>query len=323
MNLGKFARLFAILSLASGTSQTALAQADYPSHPIKLVIAFAPGGPGDILGRLLADRVGAELKQSIVVDNRAGGASVIGTSTVTKADPDGYTILQVTGSQKTIEYLLPSVPFNFDKDLTPIIGVGATPLVLAVPPSIKSIDELISMSKSNPNGINYATSGVGTVAHLAAALFAQDRQMKATPVPYKGGSPATQALMAGQVQYFFATPEIGELAKSGAVRLLAVTSEQRVPTLPDVPTMKELGMPQNDFRIWYSYYAPAKTPPAIIDRLYKAFAAAIADATVQARLQTLGLIPNVQNPAALTEFVKSDSARWKKVIDDNKITVEN
>ena len=315
----KLACVIAALVFAACAAQPAMAQSGYPAKPIRLVIAYAPGGPGDILGRLLADRVSIELGQTVFVDNRPGGNSTIGTNAVAKAEPDGYTILQVTGAQNIVKFLQP-VPFDFDKDLTPIIGVGATPLVLAVPASIKSIDDLIALSKTTQGGINYGTSGVGSVAHLSAALFTMDRKINATAVPYKGGGPAIQALMANQIQYFFASPvEAAGLSDSADIRLLAVTSEQRVSNLPKVPTMKELGLGNNDPRIWYGYYAPAKTSAAIIDRLYKAFATAMADPAVQTRLQSMGFIVKVDEPAAVTKFIQAESARWKKVIEENNI----
>ena len=316
----------ALVLTSTGIAAPANAQGDaYPSKPIKLIVPFTAGGPGDVLARLLADKVGAELGQRILVDNRTGGNGIIGTDAVAKSEPDGYTILQMTGTQVVTPHLQSNIPYDLNRDLVPVVGVGAAPTVLVVPgkSGIRSLDDLAKLAKSSPNGINFGSGSVGSIAHLTAALLVQQLNIKATHVPYRGSSLAVQAIAANEVQFFFPTPiEAAELAKSGDIRMIAVNADQRLANFPDVPTMKELGMANVDARIWYGYYVPARTPPAIIDRLYKAFAKVMSDPAVTERIQTLGFVPKVTDAAEFGKFVNSESARWKKVIDENQIKAD-
>jgi tripartite-type tricarboxylate transporter receptor subunit TctC len=324
-NLKKCIGWLVVLIFVSCAANGAVAQSSaYPSRPIKLT--FAAGGPGDIIGRLLAEKVGAELGQTIIVDNRAGGSSVIGTQAAARSDPDGYTILQLTGANIIVAHLQSDLPYDFEKDFIPVVGVGSVPLVLAVPgrSNIHSIADLIAAGQSMSGGLNYASGGNGSLGHLAGALLVRELKINATHVPYRGNSPALQDLIGNRVQLLFAsTIEALQLAEAGEIRLLGVTSEQRLAGLPSVPTMKELGLGTIDPRTWYGYLVPAKTPAAIVDRLYDAFSKALAKPDVQERLQALNFTMRLADGPEFGRFMRAESVRWQKVIKENRISAQN
>jgi tripartite-type tricarboxylate transporter receptor subunit TctC len=318
--------LAVLISVSCAAAGAAAQSGAYPSRPIKLIITFAAGGPGDIIGRLLAEKVGAELGQTIIVDNRAGGSSVIGTQAVARSEPDGYTILQLTGANVIVAHLQSNLPYEFEKDFTPVVGVGSVPLVLAVPgkSNIHSIADLIAASQSMSGGLNYASGGNGSLGHLAGAHLVRELKIKATHVAYRGNSPALQDLIGDRVQLLFAsTIEALQLAEAGEIRLLGVTSDQRLPGLPGVPAMKELGLGSIDPRTWYGYLVPSKTPAAIVDRLYVAFSKALAKPDVQERLQALNFTTKLADGPEFGRFMQAESVRWQKVIQENGIRGEN
>lgn len=321
----KVLALAALLGICFGTSG-AMAQADsYPTRPIKLIIPFVAGGPADVVGRILAERVGKELGQPFVVDNRPGANSVIGTQLAARAEADGYSIVMVTGSTVIVMHFLKDKPYDLWKDFVPIIGIGGVPNILVVPgkSELRSLADVIKQGQT-PSGINYASGGVGSLAHLSGALLSQELKIKGTHVPYKGNFPALQDIVAGRVDVFMPTPiEALEVIKSGDVRVLGIANDKRIAALPDVPTMKELGYPQINPRIWYGFLAPGKTPQPIVDKLNSAFAKAMADPAVQARLTALTFETAVTTGPEFSKFMQDESARWKKVIDDNHITAEN
>ena len=218
-----------------------------------------------------------------------------------------------------------NVPYDFEKDFTPVIGIGAVPNVLAVPAkaNIRSIADLVALAKSTPGGLNYASGGNGSLGHISGALLVQELKIKATHVPYRGNSVAMQDLMANRVQLFFPTIIEGLAgAKTGEVRLLGVSSEQRLASAPDVPTMKELGLGHIDPRVWYGYLVPAKTPPAIVDRLHDAISKSVTRPDVQERLKAFSFITIIQTGPQFRELMRSESARWQKVIQDNGIKAD-
>jgi tripartite-type tricarboxylate transporter receptor subunit TctC len=316
--------VLAALDLA-GNSMPAQA-ASYPSRPIKLIVPFAAGGVGDVLARILGERASAELGQPVIIDNRSGGNTVIGTQAAARSAPDGYTVLQMTTTGSIIVSLQENIPYDLNRDFAPVIGVGSVPLVLAVPSTAKihAIADLVALARSTPNGINYATGGSGSLGHLAAALLVQQLKIKATHVPYRGNSAAMQGLLGTQVQFFFATAaDAIELAKAGGIQLLAVTSDQRLPSLPDVPTMTELGFAHLNPTVWYGYVVPANTPADVVDRLYKAFAGAAAEPGTQERLNKLGVTTNVISAPEFGKFIREESVRWRQVIQENKITLHD
>jgi tripartite-type tricarboxylate transporter receptor subunit TctC len=298
--------------------------ASYPSRPIKLIVPFAAGGVGDVVARLLGEQARAELGQPLIVDNRPGGNTAVGTEVAARSEPDGYTILQLSPNGVIIESLQKDVHFDIERDFVPIVGVGSFPLALAVPgkSSIHSVADLVAAAKNGD--MNYASANAGTVGHLAAVLFTQKAGIKATHVPYRGNvTTAIQDLVQNRVQFYFPNVVDSEaLAKSGDIRLLAVTSEKRVAELPNVPTMIELGYTDFNPVVWYGYLAPKGTPPDIVAQLQKAFADAAEKPDVQARLGTFGFVAKVSNGAEFGKLLHTETERWSKVIQDNNIKLE-
>jgi tripartite-type tricarboxylate transporter receptor subunit TctC len=298
----------------------------YPSMPIKLIVPFAAGGVGDIVARIFGEKVSDKLRQPIIVENRAGGNSVIGTQVAVRSKPDGYTVLQVTPGNVIIPILQQNIPYDWERDLTPVVGIGSVPLVLAVPAksNIRSIPDLVAAANSTPGGLIYASGGAGSMSHLAPARLVRELKIKATHVPYRGFSGSVQALLGDQIHFMFATiADVIELAKSGTVRLLAVTSEQRTPSLPDVPTMAELGFPSFYPAVWYGYVVPANTPKDVIERLYTVFAETANDPGVQERLGKLGLTIKVTNGSEFGRYMHDEATHWQHVIEENQIKLDN
>jgi tripartite-type tricarboxylate transporter receptor subunit TctC len=318
-----------VLAFAAGSSilgDAAATAAPYPSKPIKLIVPFAAGGSGDVVGRIFGERVGAELGQPVIVENRAGGNSVVGTQVAVRSKPDGYTILQVTPGNVIIPILQDNIAYNWERDLTPVIGVGSVPLVLAVPAksNVRSIADLVAAANSIPDGLIYASGGAGSMSHLAAARLVRALKIKATHIPYRGLSGSLQALLGDQTHFIFTTfGDVTELAKSGSVRLLAVTSEQRLPYLPDVPTMAELGIENFYPAVWYGYVMPVGTPKDIIERVYRAFAKATNDPDVQERLGKLGFTTKITTDVEFGKYMHDEAARWREVIEEDQIKMEN
>ena len=277
------------------------------------------------MARILTDRVRTGLGQPLIVDNQAGGNTVIGTQNVARAKPDGYTILQMAVTNVIVAGLQKNVPYDLERDFTPVIGVGAVPMALAVPAksNIRGIADLTATAKSLPGGITYASGGTASLTHLAAARLVQELKISATHVPFRGGSGAMQAVLGNQVQFIFvSTVAATEFAKHGDFRLLAVTSEQRVRSFPDVPTMVEQGFADFTPMLWYGYVVPAKTPTPIVDRLYDAFAKAANDPGTQQRLGDLGLTVRIRSGADFGRYMGEESVRWRRVISENNIRME-
>lgn len=316
------AAVVAATCLVSGvTAQTTA----YPSRPIKLIVPFAAGGSSDILGRVFADRVGTELGQPMVVDNRAGGNTVIGTQAAASARADGYTILQVTPNAVIVGSLQRSVPYDLGRDFAPVVGVGSVPLLLAVPASstIRSIGDLVGLAKSMSGGLSYASGGMGSLGHLAPVRLLRDLKIPGTHVPYRGVAPAIQDVAANRVHLMFVSSLEGmQMVKAGGIRVLAVTSEQRLPGLPDVPTMAELGFADFYPAVWYGFMVPAKTPADVRDRLHQAFAKGAADPGVHEQLVKLGLTVKLRNGPEFAQFIREEDARWSRVVKENGITME-
>ncbi|HSV83084.1 MAG TPA: tripartite tricarboxylate transporter substrate binding protein [Ramlibacter sp.] len=303
----------------------ALAADEFPSAPVKVIVPYGAGGVGDVVARIVGEKVSADLGQPVVIENRAGGNGIIGAQAVKQAKPDGYTLmLMATG-----HVILPSlqqVPYDWAKDFSPVYGVTATPLVFAVraKSNLHSITDLVNLAKATPKGLNYASGGSGSISHLAAAKLVRDLKINGTHVAFRGFSPAVQALLGDQVHFVCATvADVIELTKSGDFRLLGVTAENRQPLLPQVPTMKEQGFGDFYAASWNAYLAPAGTPPEALDRLNKAFVKAVAEPGVQERLAKLGVSPVSKNRAELDRFLKDEAVRWRKVIEENGIKGEN
>jgi tripartite-type tricarboxylate transporter receptor subunit TctC len=294
-----------------------LAQGTYPVRPIRLVVPFAPGGPVDTLGRTLAPRIGEALGQQVVIDNRGGGGSLIGTDLVAKAAPDGHTLLITSSAIAINPSMFAKLPYDVQRDLAPITIVNTGPLVLVVHPSlpVKSLRDLMALARARKGDLVYASSGAGSMTHLAGELFNTLASVRMQHVPYKGAAPATVDLLAGHVSIMFnnmvsAVPHV----RTGRLRALGLADEQRSPALPDVPTMTEAGMPGHVASGWNSMYAPAGTPRDIIDRVQREVAAALRHADVRARLAALGLDPVGSTPEQLAAMLSLEIAKWAKVV---------
>jgi tripartite-type tricarboxylate transporter receptor subunit TctC len=318
---------FASLAFASAASlaNDAAKAADYPSRPIHLIVPYAAGGAADSIARIVAKRVGNAIGQTIVVENRGGGGSIVGTEFVNKADPDGYTLLLGQSGPISINpAVYKSLPYDPVKDFAPISLTTAYPYVMVVNPAlgVKTLQEFVSLAKSKPGALNYGTTGVGAANHLVTELFNSKAGIKMTHIPYRGTALAVADLLAGQVQVVFADP-ISALqhVNSGTLIALAVTSKDRSPVAPTVPTMSESGYPGFDAIGWHGILAPAKTPQAIVTRLYAEIEEALKDPETRTLLESQAMQIVGSSPEAFASFIKQDIAIWKEVADQAKIEV--
>lgn len=295
-----------------------LAQADvWPSKPIRLISPFVPGGGASLVARLVAGDLGEALGQSIVVDNRAGGGGVIGTEIAARSRADGYTLLMATASNVAVRPLIDKVPFDPLKDFSAIIQTTTVPLVLCVHPSVaaRSVGEFITLGRNRESRLNFASSGEGTISHLAGELFKLSAGVTMAHVPYKGGGQAIIDVIAGHVQVgFINILEASAQIKSERLRALAVTTAQRSPVLPGVPTVAESGLTGYEVTQWSGMLAPAGTPPAIIARLNAEIDKIMQKPLVRERLVADGAQPGGGSPEKFGTFIKADIAKWSKVV---------
>jgi tripartite-type tricarboxylate transporter receptor subunit TctC len=306
---------FACAAALPALSQSAWAQA-YPSRPVHLIVPFAPGGTTDIVARLLGQWLSERLGQPIVIENRSGAGTNIGTEAVVNAPPDGYTLLVASTAAAINATLYEKLNFNFGRDIAPVAGIIRTPFVMEVNPSVpaKTVPEFIGYAKANPGKINMASSGIGTGAHLSGELFKLMTGANMVHVPYRGAAPALVDLIAGQVQVQFAsTPETIEYIRAGKLRALAVTTATRSDTLPEIPTVSEF-VPGYETGAWWGIGVPKNTPAAIIARLNKEINAALADPKMKARLVDLGGTALVGSPADFGKLIADETEKWAKVI---------
>jgi tripartite-type tricarboxylate transporter receptor subunit TctC len=303
----------------------AAAQGTYPDHPIKLVVPYPPGGSTDPVARLLASDIAGRLGQPVVVENKPGAAGSIGTEAVAKSPPDGYTILLHTSVIATDPTLKKSAPYDVKRDLAPITLAVTGPYLVVVNPSVPvhSISELIAYAKANPGKLNYGSAGQGSSGHIIGELFRKAAGIDMVHVPYKGGGPSITGLLSGEIQLLFDT--IGgsrAQAESGKLRAIAVTSAQRSPVMPDVPTVSESGLKGFEAVYWLGIFAPAKTPQPIVDKLYGAFKAALDNPANKAKLLEQGNVSQALPPAEFAKVLDSDIARYRSIIDSAKITLD-
>jgi tripartite-type tricarboxylate transporter receptor subunit TctC len=323
----KFGRLGACVALAMavGGFAAAPAFAAYPEKPIRLVVPFAPGGGTDLVARTLGAGMSAELGQTVIIDNKPGAGTIIGTDAVAKSPPDGYTLVIATFAHAVNPSLQPKMPFATDKAFAPVILIGRGPNVLVVRPDspYKSVKDIIAAAKAAPKKLTYASQGLGTSAHLAGELFANLTGIQLTHVPYRGAGPAITDLLGGQVDMIFGTASaVATFVDGGKLRALAVTTAERSPALKNVPTIAESGVPGYAAESWYGLYAPAGTPADVIAKLNAAAKKAAHSPTFQKRVQEEGLVINAGPPAELDAYVRTEEARWRKVVKENHITVE-
>jgi tripartite-type tricarboxylate transporter receptor subunit TctC len=294
----------------------------YPSRLLKIVIANPPGGDDDTLSRAIVDQMTGEFGQTIVVENRGGASTTIGSRLVAQSAPDGYTILCVHMASIIQTVLRENLDYGL-KSFTPIIGIGGYPMALVVSPKspIKTFDEL-KAATSKGDGVSYASGGPGTLAHLTAVRFLNAIHGKGLHIPYKNNPDALQGLAGGFTDIMFPSAREGaNLSKAGLIRVLAVTSKERLPSLPDIPTMTELGLPEVDSRLWYSYVAPAGTPPEIVTKLGDLIEKAVKSPKFAERFGPLAFQNDVLRGEPLTQYMSSQADRFRQLIVENNIKV--
>ena len=311
-----------ILSAALFPCAASAAADDYPTRPIRLIVPFAPGGSADNLARTIQPGLGETLGQSLVIDNRPGASSIIGTDLTAKAAPDGYTLLLITTTHTVNPALMPKLPFDALKDFAPVSLVVSQPNILVVHPSVpaKTVKELVALAKAKPNTLNFASGGNGSSPHLSGELLKLVTGIQITHVPYKGSGPGITDLLGGHVQLMFAGPlGVEQHIKGGRLRALAVADARRSVVLPDVPTMAEGGVPGVETGTWYGMLAPARTPPALIDTVYRAIAKVLQLPDLKARLLAQGVDIVASPPQQFAAFLRSEVAKWAKVVKDAKV----
>ena len=300
--------------------------ADYPGRPITLVVAFTPGGPSDVLARIVGKQLERVLHQPFVIENRPGGAGNIAAESVAHARPDGYTLLMGNNSiLATNGALFAKLNYDAEKDFAPISLVGSQPNILVVNPQVPvhTVAELIALARQQPGKLNYGNSGYGAAAHLSAELFKAEAHVEIVGINYKGASPALQDLIAGHTQLMFATSAsvIGHI-KSGLVRPIAVTTLKRFSLMPDLPTVAESGLPGFDATTWHGLVAPAGTPKDAIATLHRAMVEGLKDAETQKRLADLGVDVASTSPQEFAAYIKSEIPKWTAVVKSAGVKLE-
>ena len=296
----------------------------YPSRPVRVIVPFAAGGTTDFTARLIAQRLSERCGQQFVVENRPGASTNIATQTVIRAPADGYTLLLVTPPAAINATLYKDLPFNFMRDIAPIGSIMRAPYVMDINPSLpaKTVPEFIAYAKANPGKISMASAGAGTGPHLTGELLKMVAGIEMAHVPYRGGAPALNDLMAGQVQLFFASaPETIEFIKAGKVRALAVTSAARAEVLADLPTLDAF-VPGFEASYWTGFGAPKNTPPEIVDSLNREINAALGDPALQGRLHAFGATEVVGSPSDFGRLIAEQTEKWGKVIRSTGIKPE-
>lgn len=313
------AALIAIWPVAASSAPS------YPERPVRLLLGFAPGGTADAIARILSPRLHDALGRPWVVDNRSGAAGNIATEIVAKANPDGHTLLLFLSTSLTVSPTLYKLRVDVQKDLQPVIMICAAQYMLVVHQSIKAgtVRELIDFAKAQPGKLTYASAGIGSPHHLAAELFKTRAGISMTHVPYKGGGPASAAILGNEVQVLFGSlASLQPHVATGRIKALGVTGLTRSQTVPDVPTIAESGLPGFDVTSWLGFMAPARTPGSIINTIYAATAKILQAPDVRDTLRRDGLEVAIKNPQQLGAAIKAETEVWAKVIRDANITVE-
>jgi tripartite-type tricarboxylate transporter receptor subunit TctC len=297
----------------------------YPSHPVKLIVPFAPGGFTDVVARILGLKLSQAMGQQFVVENKPGAGSTIGTDMVAKAAPDGYTLVMVSSTHVISPWIYKSLPYDPIKSFAVVGKLVDSPYVLLVHPKVPAhnVREFIALAKAHPEEIHYASSGNGSSQHLMGGLFASMTGAPLKHVPYRGSSAAATDLVAGVVESgFAAVPNALAQVPAGRLRALAVTTARRAPQLPDVPTMQEAGVPGYDASVWLALLAPAGTPPEIVNRLNAEVAKLMATPETRKALFDAGVEPTPSSPEAMTAYMTQELARWGKVVHEAGIHLE-
>ncbi len=312
-------RHFITASVALTVSAAAMAQAQsFPNRPIRIVVPYAAGGPVDVVARVIGERLENYFQQRVLVDNRAGGNAAIGTEFVARSAPDGYTLLMGAPAH-TANPSLMKLNFDTARDFLPISNIIEQPMVIAVHPSVpaNNLRELIDLLRANPDKYNFGTSGAGGPQHLMGEIFKAATSTRIVHIPYKGAAPAAQALLAGETQVSFGTPtNTMPSVRTGRLRALAVSAPRRSPFAPDVPTLAELGIPDVNYFSWTGLFAPAGTPPDVINKLYEGIRRALAEPETADKLIKAGMQPVGNSPQEFARFIDLDIARSAKIVKD-------
>ncbi len=298
---------------------------EWPSRPVRFIVPYPPGGPTDIMGRIIAQAVQGPLGQPFVVENRTGANGLIGSEQAARAAPDGSTFLVNASAHVIVPHLTPNMPIDVLADFAPVTNIAAVPLWLVVNPAlpVRSVADFIAYARANPGRIAYASSSQGGAPHLAGELFKLMTGTDLVHVPYRGSGPAGQDLIAGTVQAMFdSVPASAGAVRDGRLRALGVTTRNRIAPFPDLPTIAEAGVPGYEISTWYGIWAPARTPPNIIARLQQAVATAARNPETRARFDALGAEPVADSPEDYARFVRAEYDRWGKLVRDARIKLD-
>ncbi|MFG5777463.1 Bug family tripartite tricarboxylate transporter substrate binding protein [Comamonas sp. J-3] len=317
--------LAVVAAAAASWAGAVQAQDAWPSKPITMVVPFPPGGPTDMVARVLAQQVGQQLGQTVVVDNRPGANGNIGNALVAKAAPDGYTVLYNTSSISLSPSLYKKLSYDVNKDLRPVALTAVVPLGLVVNPKlpVNNVQEFVQYAQANKGKLSYGSAGNGNVTHLAAFQVVQHFKIDASHVPYKGSAPADVDLVAGQIDFMTDTiNSVAPFIKDGRLKLLAVSSSKRLPNFPDAPTLAESGMTGFDAGAWQGVMLPAKTPDAIVQRLNAELMKALKDPGVLEKLRLQGTEPLGSTPQAYGDYINSEIKRWAGVVKSTGVSLD-
>jgi tripartite-type tricarboxylate transporter receptor subunit TctC len=310
--------------LALALALPAFAQ-PYPAKPVRLLVGYAAGSSTDIVGRVMADRLGAHWKQTVIVENRGGAAGNLAADAVAKAQGDGYTLLFAQNGLAISAAAVPNLPYSAERDLVALAPVAATPHILIVGPDFpaKNVQELIAAARAEPGKLTFASSGVGNSDHLCGELFNMMAGIRAIHVPYKGGAPAVQDVIPGRVAYYFAGMPVGlPLSKSGRARALGVTSRQRYPAAPEVPTIAEQGLPQYEATLWQGFFAPVSISPELGARIARDVEAVLKQPETRENLAKVGVALFEDNQANFKKFFHADIEKWRNLVKSTHLKLE-
>ena len=319
-------KIAAVLSLLMGATSIFAADTDYPTKPISIVVAYAPGGQGDVFARLVSEKLSAVYKQAVVVDNKPGVSGTVGTRVAAKSKNDGYTLLLGQTGEITVNRLLiKDMGYDPMKELVPVVLIGNAPLVMLAPADApyNTVNEFIQMARAKPGEFSYGSVGAGTPGHLSAVALGLGAKLNMVHVPYKGVGPLLSDLMAGRLQAFFssasaAMPQI----KGGKLKALGVTTPQRMTSLPQVPTIAEAGLPGFSYTLWGGLFAPAGTPTQVIESLNREVNAILAQPDIRTRLEADNVAVPKNTPAEFADYVKAESLKFEKLIKEANVKVD-
>ena len=323
--LRQIVALLAFAGAVIASAPAAIAD-DYPSRPVKIIVPFGAGGPTDVYTRAIAEELRKSLRQPFIMENRPGAGTTIGTDVVAKSQPDGYTLLMVSGTQTVNETLYVHKPYQLMRDLVPVAPLIDSDLVLVVHPSVsaKTVGELLALARAKPGTLNYGSSGPGSNYHMAGELLKNLTGIDIVHVPYKGSTGARNDILSGQIQILFdSVPTMAPQIKAGMVRALGTSGKSRSPILPDVPTMAEAGVPGFNATLWVGFMAPAGTPKPIIDKLHDAITQILRRPDIKQAWEKTGATPIVMTQPEFKSFMEAQVAKWADVIKTNRIAPIN